>query len=1246
MFAKFTSYSVLNKLTQTLPLRVVLVGSFTLQIAAAVGLTTALSWRNGQKAIDDLAAQLSEKATNGIYEHLETYLLQPNLLQQNSRSNLFYGDVPLSDSDRVIRHFWHQIQVSEGITSIYLGYPDGAFLGVQERNNGQTVLWEVSAATAPKRITYRLSETGQRREEIGSQNYDPRERPWYRAVLENRRTSWSPIYEFASQDYSVLGITLAAPIHSDHNALQGVIAMDLTLEQISNYLKTINITPNGQAFIIEKTGNIVASSADELPFITSGTGEQTRLNAVDSTQPIIRETTKFLFEKFGSLEQLNSPTQFTFADAQKTQLVQVVPFRDGRGLDWLVVTVIPESDFKGQISKNTRNTLILCLLSLIVASLIAGITARWIAQPIYRLSEASKELAVGTWDYPLPHGRFQELTELSHSFESMAQQMKQSFDKLEDQNRELKRLDKLKDEFLANTSHELRTPLNGIIGLAESLIDGVSGPLTRQTKNNLAMIVASGRRLSALVDDILDFSQLQHDRVEIDLRPVGIREAADVVLTLSRPLARQKQVQLVNAVSHRLPPVLADENRLQQILHNLVGNAVKFTECGMIGISAQIVKNPNVCSLATHNQLTSTCAQMTAESNDYSVANGQTATTEFNGYPAFNGKAATVKSNGHSAFAESRHRAESNHQTVLVESKNSSSKAPFSNSDTTVLVEKEAVPTAAMQPDSPDISNYYLAITVSDTGIGIPESKLDHIFEPFEQADGSTSRIYGGMGIGLAVTKRLVELQGGTMSVLSSVGVGSQFTFTLPVSPNGNQLIRDREDDQAIFEEHTLDVPLDFRWPVQAILPAEIKEPVETSNADTEFDGLTRVMAQRKYRVLVVDDEPINRQVIMNHLSVQNYEVTQAADGPEALGLIADGLEPDVILLDVMMPRMTGFEVCRKLRETYPTHSLPVVMLTAKNRVSSLVEGLSAGANDYLTKPISKSELLARLKTHLYLSKINQAYSRFVPREFLQFLNKESIVEVELGDQVQQHMSVLFADIRDFTHLSEQMTPEQNFKFINAFLSRMEPAIAENHGFIDKYIGDAIMALFSRGADDALQASIMMLNRLAQYNQKRIEYGKNIIEIGIGINTGSLMLGTVGGRNRMDSTVISDTVNVASRIERMTRIYSVNLLISHHTFLQLENPNDYAMRVIDRVRAKGKVAYISVYEVFDSDPSDVCEGKLRSRTAFENGLALFYQQSYNDAIQKFQHCVDICPTDTVAQNYLKRCSEQLSQSHL
>ncbi|WP_071518328.1 adenylate/guanylate cyclase domain-containing protein [Geitlerinema sp. PCC 9228] len=280
------------------------------------------------------------------------------------------------------------------------------------------------------------------------------------------------------------------------------------------------------------------------------------------------------------------------------------------------------------------------------------------------------------------------------------------------------------------------------------------------------------------------------------------------------------------------------------------------------------------------------------------------------------------------------------------------------------------------------------------------------------------------------------------------------------------------------------------------------------------------------------------------------------------------------------------------------------------------------------------------------LCRLNEAYERFVPDRFLEFLNKESIVDVQLGDQTQREMSVLFADIRDFTTLSETMTPEENFRFINSYLSSMEPSIIENQGVVDKFIGDAIMALFgsTNNADDSVHAAIAMLNRLSEYNQGRQRAGYQPIQVGIGINTGSLMLGTVGGHNRMDSTVIGDAVNLASRLEGLTKIYGVSLLISHQTFAHLQNPGEYSIRIIERLKVRGKTEPVAVFEVFDGDDPNVKAGKLATVGIFEQGLFSYYRHAWQEAADLFQACVRLNPEDRVAQIYLERCRQELAQA--
>ncbi len=270
---------------------------------------------------------------------------------------------------------------------------------------------------------------------------------------------------------------------------------------------------------------------------------------------------------------------------------------------------------------------------------------------------------------------------------------------------------------------------------------------------------------------------------------------------------------------------------------------------------------------------------------------------------------------------------------------------------------------------------------------------------------------------------------------------------------------------------------------------------------------------------------------------------------------------------------------------------------------------------------------------------LTDAYGRFVPHEFLYFLGCESILDVQLGNGVQQEMSVLFADIRDFTTLSESMTPEDNFRFLNAYLSRMQPAIAENNGFIDKYIGDAIMALFSGSADDAVKAGISMLQRLDEYNITRGRPERPQIRIGIGINTGSLMLGTVGGANRMEGTAIGDTVNLASRVESLTKEYGVSMLITHQTFSQLRDPVQYAIRIVDRVKVKGKSQTVSIFEVFDADPPEIRAGKLATERFFLEAVLLYKNQYLREAKQLFEECLRVNPMDSVAQIYAKRCQQ-------
>jgi two-component system sensor histidine kinase ChiS len=277
------------------------------------------------------------------------------------------------------------------------------------------------------------------------------------------------------------------------------------------------------------------------------------------------------------------------------------------------------------------------------------------------------------------------------------------------------------------------------------------------------------------------------------------------------------------------------------------------------------------------------------------------------------------------------------------------------------------------------------------------------------------------------------------------------------------------------------------------------------------------------------------------------------------------------------------------------------------------------------------------------LEQLNMAYERFVPREFLGFLEKRSIIDVQLGDQVQKDMTILFSDIRGFTALSETMTPEENFKFLNAYLGQMEPVITAHQGFIDKYIGDAIMALFPTNADDAVRGSIAMMKQLAEYNEQRTKARNQPICIGIGLNTGSLMLGTIGGNNRMDSTVIADTVNLASRLEGLTKRYKACILISEYTLSHLERPEQYNSRFLGKVQVKGKTETVPIYEVYDGDTEHVIELKHSTKAVFEEGLRYYFAREFIKAMGCLTQVLAVHPDDKTAQLYVERCARFISQ---
>jgi len=688
-----------------LSLRLVLVLPFVLQIFTAVGLVGYLSFRTGQKAVEDLADRLMTEIGNRVERRIETHLSIPPFINHSNAEAFRLNIIDIKNTELLERHFWKQLQIYDSVTYIYLGNAEGGVIGAGLSSNSTSVIGITEGFVSGDYYEYSVDSQGRRQELLKSSTYDSRERPWFQIAKQANKPVWSDIYLFFS--VQTLGITATKPIYDDRGSFQGVLGVDFHLSSISDFLQQIEIGRSGEVFIMERSGDLIASSTPVKLFELDPDSESNRIKAEMSDDITIQKTAIYLNNFFGSIKKINQHQKLKFELNQQQHFLQVFPFEDAYGLDWLIVIVVPEADFMGEIYANTQRTIILCLVSLIMAVAIGTILARWVTEPLLKLNAAAKEIANGKLDNTVELYRPDEVGQLAVSFDRMARQLQESF----------------------------------------------------------------------------------------------------------------------------------------------------------------------------------------------------------------------------------------------------------------------------------------------------------------------------------------------------------------------------------------------------------------------------------------------------GDLAKANIEITT----------------------------------------------------------------------------------------------LNAAYERFVPDQFLSFLEKDSIVDVELGDRVEREMTVLFSDIRDFTTISEQMTPAENFAFINEYLGYMEPQIQKYGGFIDKYIGDAIMALFPGSADDAVQGAIAMLEQLKTYNLYRQEKNLIPLRIGIGLHTGKLILGTVGGFGRMDGTVIGDAVNLSSRVEGLTKTYGVSLLITHQTVARLNNPLEYDLRFIEQVKAKGKAKAVGLFEVFSADPPKLRAAKVATKEQFERAVMFYHWGSVPEAGRLFQECLEYDDGDRPAQIYLDRC---------
>lgn len=603
-----TLREIVRKTRLNLPLRTVIIVPFVLQIVTAVGLVGYLSFKNGQQAVNDLAHQLMGETSDRIGQKLNNYLAVPRTINRINGNAIALNQLNLQDPNNLNRTFWQQIFLFDevSISAIYFGSAEGDFTGLGLQSDNTWQISRVNQTTNYKFHSYATDNRGNPTKllDVGK-HYDPRIRPWYKKAVAVGKSAWSDIYLDFKEPR--LKITLAQPIYkstpNQPPSLRGVIGVDFVLTHISKYLKSLKIGKSGITFIVERSGLIVASSTAEEPFLRDKDGKiSARIAATESRVSSIQTTAKYLMQRHSNLATINSNEQFIATIAGERQFIQITPLKDNLGIDWLIVVVIPETDFMQQINANTRTTILLCIAALAIAIIVGVLTAGWVTQPILRLNAAAKNIAKGDWDKTVEINRADEVGELANSFNSMAHQLQESFETLEEKvkartneleiaKEKAEVANQAKSAFLANMSHELRSPLNAIIGFSQLMAR--SQTLPKEQLENVSIINRSGEHLLTLINNVLDLSKIEAGRTTLNEKNFDLIRLLSDIEDMFRLKADDKGLHLLVEHTPDVPRyVRTDEVKLRQVLINLINNALKFTEEGGVSVRAGIT-NPN-----------------------------------------------------------------------------------------------------------------------------------------------------------------------------------------------------------------------------------------------------------------------------------------------------------------------------------------------------------------------------------------------------------------------------------------------------------------------------------------------------------------------------------------------------------------------------------------------------------------------------------------------------------------------------
>ncbi|MEG5034943.1 PAS domain-containing protein [Microcoleus sp. AT3-D2] len=984
-----------------IPLRRVLIVPFVLQIFTAVGLTGYFSLQNGQKAVNDVAAQLRREIATRIEQNLQTYLAAPDLVNQINADAVRLGLLSMEDMRVWERHIWQQKNRFNSVNGIVIVNEKGKGVAIQTKDEGKLEIHAQLPTNTNQVYIYSIGSQGERQKLLKVlNNFDTRKMQAYKQSLKAGKPIWSPIH-FGEAIHTPL-MARSQPVFDKNGKLLGILFTTLRLSLIGNFLQTLKVGKSGQTFIVERSGMLVASSTSEQPY-----RDQQRFQAIDSKDILTKDTAKYLIERFNNLNEIKSSQQLDFLLNGQKQFVQVVPFQDGKGIDWLIVIAIPENDFMEQINRSRHTTILLCLLALFLATVLGILTSEWIARPIRRLGKATSAIAGGDFEQKVTASSVKEISALATAFNLMSQQLKQSYAQLEDYSHSLEqkvaeRTQALEQEMrdrqqiqetLRQSEERYQLTLESVNeGIWDWRIQTNTIYFSPQWKamlgyqdNELINLFSSWEalvhpdNLQQILESLEDYLksgsnepyswefQMRHKNgsyrwilsrgrvVERDaegkpLRLVGShtdftdRKQAEIELQIAKEAAdganKAKSEFLAN-MSHEL----------RTPLNGILGYA-------QILMRSKNLDKQEVNSLKIIYQCGSHLLTLINDILDFSKIEARRIElypTQFHFWAFLEDvsqifrlrseqKAISFICQFDSGLPTNVQGDEKRLRQILINLLGNAVKFTDRGGVTFKVQLIKSVPLETNPNELNAINS--IRFQIEDTGVGIGEEKMQKIFQPFEQV-GNTDKMSEGTGLGLAITLKIIEMMGGNIQVNTQLNAGSQFWFDL-------------------------DLPSASKW----------ESAIQLQAAIAGYQGT-------QLKILAVDDQWENRSVLVNLLAPLGFEVLEATNAKEALKQVDCG-HFNAIITDLVMPEMDGFELVSRLRSQPKFKDLVIIVSSASVFEADQHKSLDMGANAFLPKPVQAAELFVLLQKHLGISWVYQESSH-LNQNVNQFVQLDSV---------------------------------------------------------------------------------------------------------------------------------------------------------------------------------------------------------------------------------------------------------------